>query len=115
MDLAHGRACEFRLTQSELPNALGATPVHVNRVLKGLLDKGWITLGDGRLVIHKWDALAEAADFDPGYLHFRRDDPRHRASMGEGACPAPGDTVEPIDEMAPARISCAPPPDASGP
>lgn len=72
--LAHGRACDLRLTQSELADALGITPVHVNRVLKELRDKGLITLGDGRLVIHDWDALAEAADFDPAYLHLRRDD-----------------------------------------
>ncbi|WP_244507500.1 Crp/Fnr family transcriptional regulator [Methylobacterium phyllostachyos] len=103
VDLAHGRACDFRLTQSELADALGVTAVHVNRVLKELRDQGLITLGGGRLVIHDWDALAEAADFDPAYLHLRRDDARTDAAViGPGghrgarepspSKPAPGPT-----------------------
>lgn len=81
MDLTHGRACDFRLTRTERADALGITSVHVNRVLKEFRDKGLITLGGGRLVIHDWDALAEAADFDPVYFHLRRGDARTDAAV----------------------------------
>lgn len=64
------------LTQIELGDALGITPVHVNRVLKELRDSGLITLGGGRLTIHDWDALAKVADFDPTYLHLREAEAR---------------------------------------
>jgi CRP-like cAMP-binding protein len=60
---------ELPMTQADLADALGLTPVHVNRVLKelradGLLDmrRHLVTLGDA-------ERLAKIGDFDEGYLH----------------------------------------------
>lgn len=72
--LVDGKSYEFHLTQYEIADALGITSVHVNRVLKELRNSGMVSLKDGRLTIHKWDALAEVADFDPTYLHLRQTD-----------------------------------------
>ncbi|GJD35449.1 Crp/Fnr family transcriptional regulator [Methylobacterium aerolatum] len=64
------------LTQYELGDALGITSVHVNRVLKELRDSGLITLSGGRLTVHDVAALRTVAEFDPTYLHLRRNDSR---------------------------------------
>jgi CRP-like cAMP-binding protein len=69
--LAEHHSCHLPLTQYELGDALGISSVHVNRVLKEMRDNGLITLGGGRLVVHDWQALAEAGEFDPTYLHLR--------------------------------------------
>ena len=58
---------ELSMTQSQLADATGLTPVHVNRTLKALAAIG--TTFHHRVVrIEDWDALVELGDFDPGYL-----------------------------------------------
>ena len=65
-----GLSFPFPLTQSHLGDALGLTPVHVNRML-GQLKRAHIVEIANRIVqIHDWNALVSAADFDPGYLHL---------------------------------------------
>ena len=61
---------DFPLTQTDLSDALGLSVVHVNRVLQRLREEGLIVLRRGRLIIPDPDALAQAADFDPSYLHL---------------------------------------------
>lgn len=61
---------DFPLTQTDLSDALGLSVVHVNRVLQRLREEELIILRRGRLVIPDPDALAQAADFDAGYLHL---------------------------------------------
>ena len=68
--LAPDRTCPLPMTQPELADALGITPVHVNRTLGDLRDAGLITLRKRRLTVHDWDGLATAAEFDPTYLHL---------------------------------------------
>jgi CRP-like cAMP-binding protein len=59
------------ITQAEIADALGLTPVHVNRVLKSLRGDRLIST-EGRYVsILNWEGLQSAADFDPTYLHLR--------------------------------------------
>jgi CRP-like cAMP-binding protein len=60
------------VTQEELADALGLTPVHVNRVLQRLRAGGLITLQDRVLTLEDPAALRKAAGFDPGYLHARQ-------------------------------------------
>ena len=68
--LAPERSCPMPMTQSELADALGVTPVHVNRVLGDMREAGLITLRSKRLTVHDWDGLKAAAEFDPTYLHL---------------------------------------------
>ncbi|WP_245524609.1 Crp/Fnr family transcriptional regulator [Methylobacterium nonmethylotrophicum] len=70
--LARDHAYRLPLTQADLGHALGLSNVHINRVLKELRGKGWITLQGGRLEINGWQELAHLCDFDPTYLHLER-------------------------------------------
>lgn len=57
------------LTQEDLADALGLTPVHVNRVLQRLRKERLIELRGGVLTILDSGRLCHAAGFDPSYLH----------------------------------------------
>ena len=67
--LAHGLACDMPLTQVVLADALGLTPVHVNRTLQWLRGEGLVEFGGGVLTVRNWRELKRAAGFDPTYLH----------------------------------------------
>ena len=58
------------LTQEELADALGLTPVHVNRVLQRMRADGLISLERGALTIHDYRRLEDASGFNPNYLHI---------------------------------------------
>lgn len=66
---AHG-TFDLPLTQEQLGETLGITPVHVNRILQRLRADGLVTTCNRRMTIHDVDALKAAADFDPHYLHL---------------------------------------------
>ena len=63
-------AYELPMTQEQLGDALGLTPVHVNRVLKALETDGLIARKKRRLTVVDWSALRDAAEFNPRYLHL---------------------------------------------
>lgn len=67
--LADGFACDLPITQVELADALGLTPVHVNRTLQWLRGDGLIEIGNGILKVRSWRELKQAGGFDPAYLH----------------------------------------------
>ena len=71
MGLVRDNSYPLPLTQAQLGETVGASIVHVNRMLKKLRADRLLEHKDGRLVILNWDALSEAADFDPGYLNLR--------------------------------------------
>ncbi|CAM2750649.1 Fumarate and nitrate reduction regulatory protein [Methylobacterium mesophilicum] len=73
--LAPDLTCDLPMTQPELADALGITPVHVNRTIRDLKAAGLITLRSRRLTVHDWDGLRAAAEFDPTYLHITDPDP----------------------------------------
>ena len=59
----------LRMTQAQLADATGLTPVHVNRMLKQLREMG-IAAIDQRIVhIYRPVQLRHLADFDEAYLH----------------------------------------------
>ena len=60
------------LTQDQLADATGLTPVHVNRTLQRLRAEDLIEIGSGRLAILDVTKLREAVGFDGNYLHIRR-------------------------------------------
>jgi CRP-like cAMP-binding protein len=67
---------ELPMTQEQIGDATGLTPVHVNRTIKGLEADGLIDRSNPRVVhIGDWRKLADAGDFDSTYLHMPRDEP----------------------------------------
>lgn len=67
-DARDGDAVELPLTQVELADLLGLSPVHVNRVLQHLRGRRLVEFSRGRLVIWKKNDLYAFAEFDPQYL-----------------------------------------------
>jgi CRP-like cAMP-binding protein len=70
--LATGHRCSLPISQIDLADALGISNVHINRVLQEMRRKGLVTLNSNTLVIHAWDELIRAAEFDETYLHLRK-------------------------------------------
>lgn len=63
-------SCPFPVTQADLSEITGLSPVHVNRTLQELRSRDLISVGQGRLTIHDWEALVELGDFRDDYLHL---------------------------------------------
>jgi CRP-like cAMP-binding protein len=61
---------ELPMTQEQLADALGLTPVHVNRTLKALDAEGLITRHRRHIRFPALKALRQMADFNPRYLHL---------------------------------------------
>lgn len=60
---------DLPLTQEELGDALGLTPVHVNRVVRHLREAGMVSIKNRTVEITDFLKLQKTASFDPGYLH----------------------------------------------
>ena len=73
--LASDDECSMPLTQIVLADALGLTPVHVNRVLRILKTAKVMQLSHGSLRIIDSEKLSKIAGFDGNY---------HDASLGGG-------------------------------
>lgn len=71
--LVRGNGCELPVTQSELADATGLTPVHVNRTLQDLRAQGLIILHGKELTIPDLGRLQDAALFNPNYLHLNHE------------------------------------------
>ncbi len=61
---------ELPMTQEQLGDVLGLTPVHVNRTLKTLQDEGLIRRSKRSVLVMDWKRLRDAGDFTSGYLHL---------------------------------------------
>lgn len=61
---------EWPLTQDDLADTTGMTPVHANRSLRLLRDNGLIVLERRRMQIPDPDHLAAFCEFRPDYLHL---------------------------------------------
>lgn len=68
--LAEDGSFEIPGNQEDLADLMGVTPVHVNRTLAVLRDKGFVRLTGRRLTIRDVDGLRRFGGFDPGYLHL---------------------------------------------
>ena len=71
--LAEDGTFDLPITQTELADAIGASTVHVNRVLQELRADGLIRSKGTQVSILDWEGLKAAGDFDPLYLHLRQD------------------------------------------
>ncbi len=73
LDIANGtanRSFDLPMTQEQLGDAVGLTPVHVNRVLRALAQRNLISRDRRQIAILDWDGLRDASDFNPRYLHL---------------------------------------------
>lgn len=70
--LVTGHRFELPLTQEEIADALGLTPVHVNRVLQRMRAEELISLKRGSLTILDYPRLEESSGFSANYLHIER-------------------------------------------
>lgn len=79
----HDGRFEFPVTQVDLADATGMTPIHMNRILHRLRADGILSLNRHSVTIHDWTRLSSIGDFDPSYLGIdinpRRID-RHRSA-----------------------------------
>lgn len=64
---------KLELSQAELGDTVGLTTVSVNRALQRLRSAGLIVQAGRELTIPDVGALKRFADFDPSYLHLRKD------------------------------------------
>ena len=69
--LTHDGHFSLPLSQLVLADALGMTPVHINRVLKELRLSGAMALSRGSVAILDPVKLVQIAGFDENYLHRR--------------------------------------------
>jgi CRP-like cAMP-binding protein len=67
--ISTGPTYEFPMTQEQIADATGLTPVHTNRTLQTLRKDGLISLSLNKLTILDWASLAHEGDFNERYLH----------------------------------------------
>ena len=71
---------EMPMTQEQIADCTGLTPVHVNRVLKELGRMGLIERNKRAVSIVDWERLQHIGDFNTRYLHLEAGGPTTLAS-----------------------------------
>ncbi len=61
---------DLALTQSQMAECLGLTPVHISRVARQLREEGLAVLRRGRVDLPDREALARAGQWTPDYLYL---------------------------------------------
>jgi CRP-like cAMP-binding protein len=72
VELTHGDSFAFPITQTDLADATGLTPVHANRMLKKLRADGLVDFTGGVVTVIDPQRLKQAAQFNGEYLHLDR-------------------------------------------
>ena len=72
LGLAADLRCPLPITQTDLADALGLTPVHINCVLRDKRARTWLTLRSSTRVIDTGDELLRLSEFDPTYLRLEK-------------------------------------------
>ena len=70
-----GVTCALPVTQVDLADAVGISPVHVNRIIQEMRSRDLIDLDRKTLRVLNWRALCQAGDFNPLYLHLGEQTP----------------------------------------
>lgn len=70
---ATGLQFSMPLLQRELADLLGYSPIHVNRAVRDLRDRGLVRWIGSDISILDWNGLATLARFDPDYLDLCRE------------------------------------------
>jgi len=63
-----GQSFHLPMTQSDLAEACGMTPVHLNRMLRELKERGLMSITARKVSIRDMAALRKLSEFDPSYL-----------------------------------------------
>jgi len=95
LGLARGGECEIALTQADLADALGLTPVHVSRMMAKLRQRHLATFSYHRFRVLDWRALQDLCAFRADYLFA-------------GACPGYEDLRDEVDSKSDALDPMAP-------
>jgi CRP-like cAMP-binding protein len=70
--LAEDYGYQLPMTQEQLADVLGLTPVHVNRTIKSLEADGLITRKGRNITFPDWERMQEVGDFNRRYLHLQK-------------------------------------------
>lgn len=70
--LVDGDGYDLPITQEQLADALGLTPVHINRTLKVLEAEGLVVRHKRSIAFPSWQRMEDVADFNQRYLHLER-------------------------------------------
>jgi CRP-like cAMP-binding protein len=73
--LNNGNRCSIPLTLVQLGEALAMAIATVNRALQELRASETVDFRDGELVVTKWPELQRLGDFNPDYLHMKKQQP----------------------------------------
>ena len=68
--LAEDMGYHLPMTQAELADSLGLTPVHLNRVIRSLELDGLINRSKRDISFPDWERMRDIADFNDRYLHL---------------------------------------------
>jgi CRP-like cAMP-binding protein len=71
--IAKPGTCRLPLSQAQIGQTLGLSLVTVNRTLQDLRRTGCVDLREGILQLRSWKRLAQLGQFDPSYLHVKRE------------------------------------------
>ncbi|AWM07159.1 Crp/Fnr family transcriptional regulator [Bradyrhizobium symbiodeficiens] len=73
--LVRGNRFRVPISLAQLGETLGMAIATVNRTLADLRRSGAMDLRDGELIVLKWRELQRLGDFNPVYLHLKRQSP----------------------------------------
>lgn len=71
--LAKPGSCSLPLSQGQIGQALGMSVVTANRTMQDLRATRCADLRDGVLQVRDWRRLKQVGEFDPTYLHLKRE------------------------------------------
>jgi CRP-like cAMP-binding protein len=72
VDLAADGVYHLPISQEELGEMIGVTPVHANRTLQQLRKQNAVEFAGGIVTIKDFEGLKRTAEFDPAYLYLDR-------------------------------------------
>lgn len=70
--MTDGNRYRLPLTQVDLAECLGLTPIHVNRTLRELRSRNLVTFRSKTVMIDDFDGLRQVAEFTPDYLFIEK-------------------------------------------
>lgn len=73
VELAYDYRMDLPMTQQQVGEALGFSPVHTNRTIQALREQALLTWRDQQVDILDWQGLTSLSEFDPTYLRLTKE------------------------------------------